>query len=181
MNIQRHGAFATLVALFADEEALSRAIERLETLGLSSDEVSIVSNVPYPEQSFHKRRAKDVPLQWVSLTGGILGAVLGFTVAGGTALLYQIPTGHMDIVALPPIAIITYELMMLGVILSTLGGLLYGLRFRARASHALDLHDDRIGEGYLAILLSGNEERLGHARSIFEEMGAEELQVEKRA
>ncbi len=140
-------AHSKLFALFQDSELAAEAINHLRSVGVSQEDVQVVSGVPFPEDTF-REHPPGVPLQWVTLAGGFLGVVAGLLLAGGTAMLYKILTGHMDVVAPPPVGIITYEVMMLGAIVFTIVGLFLGLQ---KGRPRLD--EPRLGEGFIGVLV----------------------------
>ena len=144
-----------LFGLYPDAEIAASVVDGLRSAGVAEREIHIASGIPFPEGSF-ERRAPNTPLERFSLLGGALGALAGFALAAGTALLYPIPTGHMDIVALFPVGIITFELAMLGVICFTFVGLAVMLR-----RPPLRLDEPRLGDGCVGVLaVSDNGEQL---------------------
>ena len=65
---------------------------------------------------------KASPVRRFSLAGAIFGALSGFAMAVGTALVFILPTGGRAIIAVPPYLIITYEMtILLGVLFTLLG------------------------------------------------------------
>jgi hypothetical protein len=163
-------AVTVLSGLFQNAESAAGAVHRLRLAGVVERDIEVVSGVPFPDETFKENPPK-VFLQWIALAGGILGALVGLLVAGGTALLYSIPTGHMNIVAGPPVGIVTYEIMMLGAIVFTIVGLALALaRRRAR------IEEPRIGEGYVAVAVpSDGREQVLRLREILLDSGAVEV------
>ena len=62
------------------------------------------------------------PVRHFSLAGAIIGAISGFAMAAGTALVFILPTGGRAIITIPPFLIITYEMTILFGVLFTLLG-----------------------------------------------------------
>jgi hypothetical protein len=141
----------SVLGLFGEPESVVRAVDRLRRDGIKHQDISVISGTPYPEGTFGlERPPSKVP--WFTFTGAIVGLVVGFAVAGGTALLYPIITSHMSIVALPPVGIITYEVMMLGALVATVVGMLVSARLPSVRPH---LWDVCISEGCLGVLVQG--------------------------
>jgi hypothetical protein len=108
--------------------------------------------------------------RWVSLAGGIMGAVAGFSLAAGTAWLYPVQTGDKPIIAFYPTGIITYEITMLFAILGAIVGMFLEMRLPPRRER---VYDPAIGEGSIGISVSttsGSES--SRAASIMKEAGA---------
>lgn len=159
-----------VLALFEEVDGAAEALRRLYAAGVNEDDVHVLSGVPFPDETFKARPAR-VFLQWITLAGGFLGALAGIALAGGTALFYKIPTGHMNIVAPPPVGIITYEVTMLGAIVFTIVGLIAMLR-KGRPQ----VDEPRLAEGYIGVLVPATRERQKAAvEAIFQESGAAEI------
>jgi hypothetical protein len=135
-----------ILALFSDADDAANAVHGLRAAGVADEDLHVLSGVPFPDETF-KERPPLVPLQWLTLLGGFLGAIAGLLLAGGTAVMTKILTGHMNIVAAPPVGIITYEVMMLGAVVFTITGLALGLR-KGRPK----VDEPRLGEGYIGIV-----------------------------
>lgn len=163
---------ANIIALFGDEELAGRAIVGLEQNGLLRHKVSVMSSIPYPEGTFGTDM-KPSRLPFFSALGGMGGAVIGFGLAAGTALLYPLPTGGKPIVALPTVGVIAYEITMLGIILLTLLGVLYEMRLPKVRKPP---YDPRISEGYLGLLVPCESEKMAaEAEDILREFGASDI------
>ena len=106
------GSDITLLALYAGVEEAVRACRGLVDDGFASDALSVLSDVPIPEEVFPVAEPR-LPLQWFTLAAGIVGIAAGVGLTVGTSLAYPIRTGHMPILPIPPYAIVSYELMML--------------------------------------------------------------------
>ena len=78
--------------------------------------------------------------------------------------------------AVPAMAVITYEGTMLGAIIMTIIGVL----FESRLPRAImGLYDTRITEGYIGIALSCPEERTQAADLVFRQSGADDVKHQK--
>lgn len=140
-------------AAFDDEAALRRGLERLGEAGVSADDVEVRSSIPLhdPEPLAGVEVRSRVPL--LAILGGLLGGLTAFAVASSTALAYPIETGGMPIVALPPVAIITYEGTALGAILLTVGAVFFESRLLRRNGFGESPLDHYVAEGGVLVLV----------------------------
>lgn len=107
------------VALFPTSEHLLEAAVAMHDRGIR--DFTLISPVPLEgyEDALGPQRS---PVKYFSFFGGLLGAIAGFSLAAGTAIVYPIPVGGRPIVALPPFLLITYEAtILIGVILTVIG------------------------------------------------------------
>ena len=110
----------TLLALFEDVEPAAQAIEKLEALGLTHEQVNVISGVPVMEHILGR------PPQWtnvprLALGGAVAGFLTGMFLAG-TPFLYPLRVGGQPLIPIPPSIIILFEMTMLGVLISTFLG-----------------------------------------------------------
>ena len=98
--------------------------------GAGFDTPSVISPIPLHGAEEVLGEKKSV-IKRFSFFGGLFGAMFGFTLAAGTAVLYLHPTGGRPIIAIPPFLIITYEMTILCGILATVIGFLVSARFPA--------------------------------------------------
>jgi len=101
-----------------------------ELKGAGFDTPSVISPIPLHgiEEVLGKKRAV---IKRFTFVGAIFGAMFGFGLAAGTAVLYLHPTGGRPIITIPPFLIITYEMTILCGILATVVGFLVSARFPA--------------------------------------------------
>jgi len=108
-----------IVGAFAFEEDFLAAARNLKSSGF--DDISLLSPLPLEEAQEVLGLGKS-PVRRFSLAGAIFGAVSGFALAAGTALVFILPTGGRAIITVPPYLIITYEMTILFGVLFTLLG-----------------------------------------------------------
>jgi len=113
----------SLLAVFPDLGPAADAIDKLRDLGLSDDQMNVISGIPATEAMLGR------PRQWTNvprLAAG--GAVVGFLGAAFLVFvspyLYPVPiqVGRQAFVPGPPTVVILFELTMLGLLLSTFLG-----------------------------------------------------------
>jgi len=103
----------TLLALFDDVEQATKGIDQLHELGVSDDQVNVISGVPIPGRVLGRASAV-TNVSKIALVGAALGMVLGVALIYGTPYLYPLPVGGQPIYPVPMGWIVTFEMTMLG-------------------------------------------------------------------
>ena len=137
--------------LYPDPDSAQRAFDALRgggtTSGFDSRRIAVVSSEPFDGYGFSKQDHKST-LPWMAALGGLVGGIAGFSFAAYTQAVYPIPTGGMPIVPFYADGIITYEMTMLGAILTTLVMILLTARlpdWRRR------LYDPEVSDGKILV------------------------------
>jgi hypothetical protein len=117
----------TIYGLFADPDSAERGMNSLRAAGVASDRIVVMSPEPFDEYAF-SRRDRKTAMPWIAALGGLFGGISGYLLAWYTQVAYPLVTGGMPLVAKWPTGIVTYELTMLGAILTTLVTLLITAR-----------------------------------------------------
>lgn len=147
---------ARLFALFPDLTATVQAIDALKALHLDSSRIEALSSVPIPPEALGLTPTETFNQPRAAVGMGMVGAAFGFLLAGGTAMMYPLPTGGKPIVAMPTIGIVMYETTMLAAIWTTF---FYALvLFRGRRFRGVPT-DPRIQTGAIALLVEIPPER----------------------
>jgi hypothetical protein len=156
------------LGLFRHPDSALEAARRLKVAGFGRPE--LISPIPIhgvedvlgPKKSVIKR---------FTFFGGLFGALSGFVLAAGTAVLYLHPTGGRPIITIPPFLIITYEMTILCGILATVLGFLISARFPAIRER---VYVPEAGVDRFAVTVDcDGEEQFGRAEAILREAGAE--------
>lgn len=159
------------LALF-DEDQINEAAEAITTLGnlgIKSDDISVISGVPLSERILGR------PMSWtrVPIIAGA-GAVVGFLAASalvfGTQLFYPIRVGNMPNAPIPTSIVVLFELTMLGMLLSTLLGVVIEM---ISPSFGPSGYDERITEGKIGILFTSPLNKDHEIHSNLEQLGTE--------
>ena len=111
----------TLLALFEDIDPAADAIEKLHEMGVTDDQINVISGVPVT----HKMLGRPHPWTNVSrlaLGGAVAGFCFGAFLNYGTPYLYTIPVGGQYITPIPPGMILLFEMTMLFALLATFLG-----------------------------------------------------------
>ena len=160
-----------ILGTFAFEEDFIAAAKNLTSSGF--DNISLLSPVPLEEAQEVLGLGKS-PVRRYSLAGAIIGAIGGFAMAAGTALVFILPTGGRAVITLPPFLIITYEMTILFGVLFTLIGfhVVSGLPAWRDRPYLSSAGTDK----FVVVVEGADGERAARAETIIRDAGAEEIQ-----
>lgn len=139
-----------ILGIFENLEGAMTGMKRLQDAGIEERAVTSLSAVPYPEGVLVTTGYRP-RFHWFVLACGAAGAAAGFLLAAGTAWIYPLQTGDKAIVALFPVGIITYELMMLFALVGTIVGMFTAMHLPPARRR---LYDDEIAEGRIGLLVT---------------------------
>jgi hypothetical protein len=149
-----------IYGLYPDPDSAQRALNMLERaqseLGFNDQAIAVLSGEPYEEYGFGQRDNK-TRMPWLAALGGLVGGLSGYFFVAFTQKTYPMISGGMHLVTKWPNGIITYELTMLGAILTTLITLLVTARipdWRGRR-----LYDPAISNGKILIGVTNPPEK----------------------
>ena len=144
-------AMRVVYGLYPDPDSAQRAFDALrgggKASGFDSRRIAVVSSEPFDGYEFFKQDHKTA-IPWLAVLGGLAGGIAGFSFAAYTQAVYPIPTGGMPIVPFYADGVITFELTMLGAILTTLVMVLLTARlpnWRRR------LYDPEVSDGKILV------------------------------
>jgi hypothetical protein len=160
-------------ARVAGEEGIVRALMALRNAGVPRRSIEVLTDVPLPAPLLggHMRSTR-VP--WYTAAGLIGGLVTGLALAIGTPLLYPLVVGGQGILT-PPVIVITYELTMLGIVVMTVGGLIYEMRVRRDPVRRSGI---QAGPGETLVLVRVPPDiTLGRVQAALEREGADQVEV----
>lgn len=103
----------TLLALFEDIEPATNAIDKLHDMGITDDEMNVISGVPIPGRILGRPSAI-TNVSRIALTGAILGMLFGISLIYGTPYLYPLHVGGQPVFPVPIGWIVIFEMTMLG-------------------------------------------------------------------
>jgi hypothetical protein len=112
---------STFLAVFEDLDPAAGAIDKLRELGVSDENINVISGVPLA----HKILGRPHPhtnVSKLSMGGAIAGFFFGLFLNFGTPYLYNVPVGGQFFTPIPPGAIVTFEMTMLFALLATFLG-----------------------------------------------------------
>jgi len=112
-------------------------------------DIVVISSEPFEEYDFG-RRDHHTSMPWIAALGGLLGGLGGLGLAAFTQKAYPLPTGGMPTVSLWTNGIISYEMTMLGAIITTLLTLLVTTRLPAWSSKET-IYDPAVSDGKILV------------------------------
>lgn len=140
----------SVYALFADPDSAQRGVDSLRAVGVTDQEITVISSEPFEEQEFsHRERAT-----WIyrlAGAGGALGLLSGYGLTSATERDWPLATGGMPIVSGWPNLVVIFELTMLFAILTTVAALLIAASLLRRRP---SLYDTEISEGWILVGLA---------------------------
>jgi len=141
-----------IYGLYPDPDSAQRALNVLERsqaeMGFSSGDIAVLSGEPYEDHGFGQRDHK-TRMPWLAAMGGVIGGLSGWWFVSFTQKSYPMISGGMNLITKWPDGIITYELTMLGAILTTLITLLITARIPDWGGRKL--YDPAISNGKILI------------------------------
>ncbi len=139
----------SIYGLFPDPGSADRGLKVLQAAGVRSENMLVMSPEPFEDFEF-ARADRKTSMPWIAALGGLIGGILGYLLAWYTQVAYpmHIISGAMPVVSKWPSGIITYELTMLGAIVTTAIMLL----ITARLLHwTFDVYDPEVSHGKILI------------------------------
>lgn len=143
--------------------------------GVSVDDVTLKSPIEHPEiEEVLGDRGSAVPK--FSLFGAIFGATFGFLfIASAQATFLVQPQGGKPVVPLPSNLVLTYELLILFGVLSTLIGFLIGSRLLTRRH---PLYSEKVSLDQVGVLLELDEKNVNPLKELFKKHKVLEIREE---
>jgi hypothetical protein len=168
-----------IYGLFPDPSSAEQGINLLYRAGISPKSIVVMSSEPFDEYSF-SQMDEATPMPWLAALGGVVGGVCGLLLARLTQQGYPYPlvTSGMPLVASWPTGIVTYELTMLGAVLSTIITLLITTKL---PNWKPKLYDPEVSNGKILIgVLEPSERSLVEIENRLLGAGAEQVKITGR-
>jgi hypothetical protein len=140
----------TLLAMFEDFEPASRGVEKLQEMGVSDDDMNVISGVPI-KNTILGRPPAITYVSRIGLFGSILGMFLGIFFIYGIPYLYPLLVGGQPIFPVPQGFIITFEMTMLGLMGFSFIGMFVDSGF---PSYTPKEYTPEVSDGKIAVLFS---------------------------
>lgn len=161
----------TFLALYEDIDPAADAIELLRQMGVGDDQVNVISGIPVTEPMLGRSHQwTNVPR--LAMGGALAGLLIGLALAVATPLMYPIHVGGQPIVPVPPSIVVIFEMVMLGMLISTFLGVFLDSQF---PSYKPKEYIPEISDGKIAILFSCPQNREEPIISALEKMGAKSV------
>jgi hypothetical protein len=162
----------SLLAVFPDLEPAADAIDKLRSLGVSDDEMNVISGVPVTEAMLGR------PHQWTNVPRLAMGGAIGGFLVGlfliFTPLLYFVPVGGQPQIPVPPSIVVLFELTMLGMLISTFVGVFLDSGF---PSYRPMEYVPEISDGKFAVFFFCPEDTQEKFTDAMTALGAEKVEV----
>lgn len=104
--------------LYPDGVSAQQAVDRLRAAGVTDREITVLSSQPMEEHEFGQME-KRTWMWWIACGGALVGMFSALGLAWLTEMSWPIDVGGLPAFAWWPNLIITFELTMLGAIVST--------------------------------------------------------------
>ncbi|MCH7742274.1 MAG: DUF3341 domain-containing protein [Proteobacteria bacterium] len=158
------------VGLFHGPKSALAAAGTLKGAGFATPE--LMSPVPIEGVEEVLGEKKSV-IKHFTFFGGLIGGMLGFLLAAGTAVLYVHPTGGRPIITIPPFLIITYEATIFFGILFTVMGFFISARLPAFRDRVY-VPESAVDKFVVAVACD-NDAHFKRAETILRDAGAEQV------
>ena len=140
----------TLLAMFEDLEPASEGVDKLQQLGVSDDDMNVISGIPV-KHTILGRPGAITYVSRIGLMGAIMGMFLGIFFIYGIPYFYPLLVGGQPIFPVPQGFIITFEMTMLGLMGFSFIGMFLDSGF---PSYTPKEYTPEISDGKIAILFS---------------------------
>ena len=140
----------TLLAMFEDLEPASEGVEKLQQLGVTDDDMNVISGIPV-KHTILGRPAAITYVSRIGMLGAILGMFLGIFFIYGIPYFYPLQVGGQAIFPIPQGIIITFEMTMLGLMGFSFIGMFVDSGF---PSYTPKEYAPEISDGKVALLFS---------------------------
>ncbi len=166
----------TLVAFFVEIAPVPNTLDLLRQEGIDETDMTVISNMPYSSSILGR------PMVWerlpiISLSGAFVGLLIGLFLNVGTPLLYPIRVGGQPLIPIPPSLVLTFELTMMGLIVSTFLGVLWESAF---PSHGPRIGNPRISNGQIGVLFECAVDEKDRIVAVLEKQGVHDLEIINR-
>src|ERR1041384_1704194 len=162
----------TLLAIFEDFEPASRGIDKLQQLGVTDDDMNVISGIPV-KNTILGRPAAITYVSRIGFFGALLGMSLGIFLIYGIPYLYPLLVGGQPIFPVPQFLIITFEMTMLGLMGFSFIGMFVDSGF---PSYTPKQYTPEISAGKIAILFSCPTNEQEKFADALKEAGAEKVE-----
>ncbi len=161
----------TLLATFKDFEPAANGVEKLQQMGLSDDDMNVISGIPV-KHTILGRPAALTHVSRIAMFGAILGMSLGIFLIYGIPYLYPLLVGGQPIFPVPQGFIITFEMTMLGLMGFAFIGMFVDSGF---PSYTPKQYVPQISDGKIAVLFSCPSDEQQKFIDALKDAGAEDI------
>ena len=165
------GLFSNFEEAFATiSEIRSHAVP-----GVSVDDVTLKSPIEHPEiEEVLGDRGSPIPK--FALFGSIFGAIFGFLfLASAQATFLVQPQGGKSVITLPSNIVLSYEMLILFGVLSTLAGFLISARLMTKRH---PLYSEKVSLDQIGVMLELDEKNVNPIKDLFKKHKVLEIREE---
>ena len=165
----------TYLAVFEDIEPAANGVEKLHELGVSDDQMNVISGIPI-RASILERPSAVTRVSTIGFVGALLGFALGIFLVWGTPALFPLLVGGQPFFPVPQVLIITFEMTMLGLMGFSFLGLFVDSGF---PSYTPKEYIPEISDGRIAVLYSVPTDQEGKVAEALKKAGAQSVEPAK--
>jgi hypothetical protein len=162
----------TLLALFGDIDPAAAAVERLHEMGISQNDMNVISGIPVAGRILG-RPSPRTRVPQIAFGGAILGVLLGLFLIYGIPLLYPLPVGGQPTFPIPQGAIAVYEMMTLALMSFAFLGMFVD---SGLPSYTPKNYVPQISDGKIAVLFACEAEQQQRFARELKKLGAESVE-----
>jgi hypothetical protein len=165
--MKKHPHETTVLGLFKSADQAHRAMDALEGMSVSHEDISLVANKEAYEREELVKFIAGEKLHEEAVRAGKVGGLTGAVLAGATIITGILTGGGSLLAAGPLIAVVTGA-----------GGLLGGLLGTGFTEEEAKSMDQAIAQGEVLVVVHAVNRKLGHeARDMLRQQGAERVHL----
>lgn len=161
----------TLFVLFADIDPAVNAIDKLHEMGIAEEKMDVLSGIPFNQEITGRPKITTI-VPRLAMGGAMVGLIVALFLVLGIPKLFPLQVGGQPVFPIPPLFIISFELMMLGLMGTAFVGLFVAGRF---PSYEPKEYIPEISEGKIAIVFPCALEVQAQFEKAMLAMGAEQV------
>jgi hypothetical protein len=166
----------TLLALFEEIDPAADAVEKLREMGLEDEHVEVITGTPVTEAMMGRPEAHtNVPR--FAMAGAFFGTLFGLFLTVATPNLYSVYVGGQPLIPVPPSIVVTFEMMMLGMLIFTFIGVFLESVY---PDYTHKEYFPEISDGKLAVLFACPTGETEKYEREMKSMGAESVRAAER-
>jgi hypothetical protein len=161
----------TLLALFADIDPTVKAIDKLHEMGIADNKMDIISGIPFSHEMLGRPKVSTL-VPRLAMGGAMLGLIAALFFIFGIPGLFPLHVGGQPVFPIPPLYIIGFEMIMLGLMGTAFLGLFLAGRF---PSYEPKVYVPEISDGKIAVVFPCSDEMQPQFKDALMALGAEQV------
>lgn len=163
----------TLLALFADIDPAVNGIDKLRELGITDNKMDVISGVPFNHEVLGRPKVSSF-IPRMAMGGAMLGLIAALFLVFGTPALFPLHVGGQPEYPFPPLYIVAFEMIMLGLMGTAFLGLFVAGRLPA---YEAKVYVPEISDGKIAVVFPCSKEMQAQYESALMSQGAEQVRL----